>query len=556
MSRKVPVEIEWLESHPGVADAAEKRLQKLAGAQQYVNSTLGKYMPAGAKQARLMAHINRAAFDQEVAIARKVSPAFKLLDTGLRKLGAEEHRQVSMMKNITRGLGKWGWKLGWLGFRMVIVGRMLMRYLMDPMQKAVGWLTKWDKSLTDVAISLGLLEARGMGTANLFDFLGDTLKELPEAGLDFQAAMGTLTSVLIGIAAKILPVFSKGMITLADSIVKTWKIIEPKFIPALEKMMTKILPRLITLVEKFGPPFATGFIKGMETSIPLILDVISALEPFAETIGSLVGFILPLAPLMMTLGYAMYFIAPAMMLAKGASWIVHTAFGALKWIVPRLVTKLFGCEMAFGGLSSSITTMGNSAWISLIGPVGFFTACIVALVVYQEEIKQAQRDTAAFLFGTEENARAASKAFTDFLFDAEQATHFLENVGWADEWNKALNSTDRAIAATGQWILDLGGALLNLCFKHATPEALEFVDALSAVQNKIRPTMASLGGLGGALEGVVPGGGAGGGTMYITVPLTIAIENLSGISDLEALRTAAQEGVSAGIAEALRRRRP
>ena len=239
MSKTVPIIIQWIEENPAVTRNARNQLNALERAQRQLQTALMKYIPAGQEQNRIMAHINKAVFDQEVAIRSKAQPALKILNKALNNLDEENRKVVPRMTRISKAIERWGWRLGWLGFRMVIVGRMILRYMMKPINDAIKGLTNWEKTLTEIAISLGYLEAQGLLTADMEERMLSTLEELPDAGMAVQGAMGYLTAALADIAIDIAPDLVDIFMRLAD----IWTDVKPLIVGIAKGLRYCATPR-------------------------------------------------------------------------------------------------------------------------------------------------------------------------------------------------------------------------------------------------------------------------------------------------------------------------
>jgi len=150
------------------------------------------------------------------------------------------------------------------------------------------------------------------------------------------------------------------------------------------------------------------------------------------------------------------------------------------------------------------------------------------------------------------------KVFGGLVEEAQKAVSGVEDVNNEIFQTKgpleAIGDTARAVANAINW---LASALQNLCFRHATPQAIAFNEQLATTLDLTRKASAAIGAMGGGLRTIAPEGIAtpltvGTPTQYITMYVTIPIEQISSEVDLEML----QDSINKGIAEAFRRRFP
>jgi len=404
-------------------------------------------------------------------------------------------------------LNKWskslmvaGWRIGWLSFRLVFVGKMLMRWLMVPVKKTIDILTNWEKGLDKVAMTLGLLEAQGMASGDMTKFLTETMEKLPGVGLEFQAAMGALESVLIGIAVDIGPTLSATLLELAEAFLDVWNEVSPVLIPALQELKDTVLPPLLDLIRDMGPALVMSFVSGLRTAIPMLVGFLYILKPILPVIAGIIGFLMPFAPLLILVGTALYFLSPILiavaLVFKGLAFVLPVFAGGLKAVGIGL-----GAMAATGSVAIPILLTLSVAALAVAGAI----IAVVAAV--------------AFLTG---------------------------------QWGTFTDGVAKVV-----------GALGSLCFKHVTPQVETFTGALQESNAEIGRTVRDVSSLSRSLRGMPEagvgiGGGVGGArigggptTQYITVEAPITIESITAEVDLDAV----QDKVSEGIVEAMRRKR-
>ena len=70
--------------------------------------------------------------------------------------------------------------------------------LMTPIMKGLRVFSTWDKSITEIATSMGFLAASGMLTADMQGTMLDVMGDLPMMGMQVQGMLGALTTLFSG----------------------------------------------------------------------------------------------------------------------------------------------------------------------------------------------------------------------------------------------------------------------------------------------------------------------------------------------------------------------
>lgn len=255
-------------------------------------------------------------------------------------------REKEQDKRLDRSLMKWSW----FGFRLQSVGRMMMRWVLAPIGKAIKVLSQWDKTLEHVAVSMGLLAATGamdpMRRMNLEDFLGD----IPKAGLEFQAAFNYLQSSVMNFLFRAGYPLKDLLLTLGDAIFS----INMK--PMINAMagITNTITMALPLLMKFAREFLVSFARGIQSGVVLLTTMLSVLSPFLGILGRFTGILAGLSPLMMGLGLAIFFAAPGMMLLRAVTTAYTQTLPGLIGSVKVTIGVLRG--LSFAQMKTAMTT--------------------------------------------------------------------------------------------------------------------------------------------------------------------------------------------------------
>lgn len=578
-TKRLSLILEWLEEHP-------ERYKKVQDKIKGLNLQYAKVQKAMLPLARTSAEEKRMT---EALTEVKAKETLQMVGKhkNLKRMSDAIGLMIKRQDQAKNRLAKWskslmaaGWRVGWLSYRLVAIGRILMRWMTAPVKKTISILENWEKSLDKVAMTLGLLEARGLASSEMTDFLRKTLEKLPEVGLDFQAAMGALESVLIGIAVDVAPILTDVLLQLAEALLDVWNNVSPVLIPALEDLKNTVLPPLLDLIREMGPAIIMGFVEGVKVAVPLLIGLLNVLKPFLPIIAGIIGFLLPFAPLLILVGTALYFLSPI---------LLAVAFGlkVLSLILPAASGGIIAMGTAVGTAGAAaapaiplILALGAAV---LMAGAGFLMAgagvmlAVHALILLGTNLKiiaplvPVLLGIAAGMLGIAAAgiamlpAAIGVGAMAVAILGLSASMIALAGAIWA------LVAAAQAFEAVGGIVRDvvggitgalggLGDALGFLCFKHAIPQAEAFASALEQSNREISSTIQDVSTLSSALREIPEAGIGGVGgvgeiagplTQYITIEAPIMIESVSAEVDLDAV----QDAVNKGIAESLRRRR-
>ena len=393
-SRKLQLILEWLEVNPGAYNSMKKKLKELAWDVKRADEVLQGTAKTDKEKAKRETALARVEVDRVHAIMMETE-GFREADDALKKLAQDEKEEAAakakqqremerQAKLLEKQKKKWttlghrisstGRSLGWLGFRMVIMGRLITRTMLKPVTQVINLLRDWERSARDLAYTIGLLAYTGLGSADMIDTFLNTLRKLPEAGLMIQAALGAVQGVLLTIGVDLAPIISEALIELADAFLRVWKEVSPTLIPALQELSDKVMPQIIDILEELGPAFIEGFVAGLSIVIPALVKLVDFLGPLAPAIGFLAGVLVPLAPLFMLVGTAMYFVSPILMALGSAISFLGPLLGAGG--LGGALAALFPVVIAIG----AAVLAGVGVFLLLTDVIGPIPAAIIAIV--------------------------------------------------------------------------------------------------------------------------------------------------------------------------------
>jgi hypothetical protein len=324
----------------------KKKMTQVADASRNETYSMAGVTDQTADWAKMVQRTTGAMIGQEV-MTKKVAAAIVTAGFDTTKLTAEQQKQYESLLSTVRGgdmlakeimgirqeqegltgktaklnttfdkwankIGSVGMRLGWLSFRMTMIGRMVTTYLMKPIQMVIQTLTQWDKSIEQVGMSLGYLAAFGMDpTGERAAYLEGTMNDLIDVGPRFTAAWGYMQSVLIDLITAV----GKPLIDLWYGIGDALRALTPEIVnvlvPALALIVTQILnllPVLIGVAQTALP----AFVAGMYYAVTAMTMLVSVLSPILPLIAGLLGFLFPFAPLLIVVGTGFYFLSTIM----------------------------------------------------------------------------------------------------------------------------------------------------------------------------------------------------------------------------------------------------
>jgi len=365
----------WEEQNPNTPQEFKDNLDSIGRVAMEVGNMLKRFNLSLEEQGEIMKLVSeRAGQDAQKMLAGHkwqydyAIKAAKSLDTERERIARADERRAAQEKGIfdqwQHRIQGWSRTAGWMGYRLMMMGRVITRWFTGPLQHGQRVLQQWEQTMLTVATGMGLAAIAGRDYS---DSLGPLLEDLPQLGIESKAAWSVVQSMVAGISTLFAGTSTDAMFMIADSLQAIWDALAEAGVPeAFDEFVKTHLPGLLTAIEEFMPGFATGIIDGLTQMTPLITALLENVD--GEALGRLAGYLLPLAPALTALGIALFFLSPALMILK-------TLFGILGWGVAAA-----GGGAAAGGAAGAATgagvVLGGAAgaaaipvWVPVLGAI-------------------------------------------------------------------------------------------------------------------------------------------------------------------------------------------
>ncbi len=348
--------LSWEEQNPNTPQEFKDNLDKIGITAMEVSNMLKRFNLTLTEQGEIMKGVSaRASADaQKMLSGHKwvydyAIKAAKETDTERERLAAAEERRDKAQGNIFQRMESrvqgWSRTAGWMGYRLMMMGRVITRWFTQPLAAGQKVLINWEQTMMTVATSMGMAAMFGRDYS---ESLGPLLEQLPMIGIEAKAAQASVQAMGAGIATMFSATGTDAMWMFADSLERIWASLETAGVPAaFDEFVKTHLPALLTAIEDFVPGFATGLVTGLEKVTPLLTTLLDNVD--GEALGELAGWLLPLAPALMALGTALFFLSPALK-------ILEVLFGILGW-----ATGSTAAGAAAGGVAGAAGTAGAGA---------------------------------------------------------------------------------------------------------------------------------------------------------------------------------------------------
>jgi len=473
-----------------------------------------------------------------------------------------------------RGIQRAGWRLGWLGFRLVMMGRIIMRWLLAPLRRAIRILTDWERSIDYVTTTLGLMAASGELTGERQERLLETIRQLLEVGPPFAAAFGYMSSALMKLATIAAPALIPLFLELGDLLYDLMPVIQEYVVPVIEQITEQFREWVPTLLEiaRIAIP---AFMEGVRTMLPLLMGFLESLMPLIPWLARAAGFLAPLAPLMVAAGMALYFLSPLLTLVTGlfrifgfalmpllkllgikVGLLSQTATGAVALAVPlkALIPVVAALAYVIIGIIAWWQEL-SAVWNRTVGPAlgnlssafGELSDAIGITVDWMAIIKAATTPVYLALTGL----MTAFGALLDAIAALVRGLADLERrLGWIKSSirtvNEAFSGFTRGLSRAVESGLDF---IENLCIPDVMSEITRNTLQATAAIGEFQREVEAFGRFRGRPFEYEFGAARGPITQYVTITAPITIETVAAEVDLGLVTDA----VNRGIAEALRR---
>ncbi len=240
------------------------------------------------------------------------------------------------MSKLGKGLTATGRRMSWFAFRLIMFGKMFQKFLMAPIKKGLSVFKTWDKSITQIATSMGFLAASGMLTADMQGTMLDVMGALPSLGMQVQGMLGAMAMLFGQIGMDVIPALIPPIVDLISTLSQLWSENKDKLIPILENIGDLISNKLIPLFQESGAAILEGLVKGLEAGIGALVWFMDVLKPHLPTISYWIGLIAGAAPILIALGTAIFIGATALAGLGMALGAVGKIFGIVKFIIIAL----------------------------------------------------------------------------------------------------------------------------------------------------------------------------------------------------------------------------
>lgn len=598
---RIQLILEWLEKHPGVASRVEDKLRSLIGVYGNASRRIREVVTDKERLEKALG-IAKQLFAEEKAKLVPSTRSHRFFSEVIRRLtkdeakAAKQHMTLSQrIGRLGRALTRAGYRLGWFAFRTIVVGRILLNWMLKPIRKGLGTLLRWEQSVEAAASALGLLAAAGLLNAESQERLEKAIGVVSKAGIKLQGTMANLQATIALIAAEAIEPLLPYINQLIDALYEVWESVKDEVIPVLIEFAQDVVPAVISILRDVGPAFIKAFVDGVRTAVPMILSLIKALQPLIPLAAKIIGFLMPFAPLMIAVGTAAYMLSPiltglgsilqlvamnSMLAATTGTGLIGTLGGLLGALTPLLpiIAAVAGAIMGIILIIqhwSEIVSFFQGVWESL-------TSALQPVMPVLEEIGElfynigriiyelARLIVTAFIVGLQKLWDILSpvlmpilQAWYNALMKIKQAIEWVASIIWSvlkpvlDWFKNALDAINTVLSGAANFLAGLTNALLNLCFRHATPHVVKMTKALKDFNKEIAKTTGETFELGGELRtikspvGEAPLRGIEGSSNYSVVYVTFNIEHLSSDVDKEELIN----DVSKAVAEVSRRRR-
>jgi len=308
--RRLEIVIAWMQEHPGVVKVVQSQLRSLAGSYGYLKKSVGELNLTAGEQAVYTEELSKVykamrvrlgATAQTVNMMNKAlkstSDVFEEADKAVeRAFGKMTKATAASTKETVKAtkassifdkiMQRMGYRTSWVGFRMAIMGRLIMRSVLAPMQKMVGALSGWEKSMESVALALALQEA-GMGETGL------SAEELRQVLIDLATEGPKTQTAMQGLGA-------------------TWDKLALENAPTLNTVIGEMQDAL----EGVGGAILTAMVDAVGDAVPALGDFLDLLDPFSDELGTFTGWLLLAGVAMTGIGTAIYLMKPALMTLK------------------------------------------------------------------------------------------------------------------------------------------------------------------------------------------------------------------------------------------------
>lgn len=279
--RRLEIVIAWMQQHPGVVRSVRSQLRSLAGSYGFLKTQSDKLNLTTEEQAVYFGALKQT-YDEMRVRAGASAQTVSMLNKTMQATTKVIKEQDESGKGLTKGMGRMGFRLGWLGYRMASMGRMILKAAIGPLKQMLGTLRDWEKGIESIAVALGLQEA-GLGdTGKSAEELRKILAGIPKTGMEVQTAFGGVQAAMWAMAQEAAPALIDIMHAIQD------------------------------IIESVGTAFIVSLAEGIGSALKAGGALLKTLKPFMPLLGKLFAVLVVLSPVLIAMGTAMFLLTPLM----------------------------------------------------------------------------------------------------------------------------------------------------------------------------------------------------------------------------------------------------
>jgi len=277
--RRLDIVIAWMQEHPGVVNSVQTQLRSLAGSYGFLRKQVGNLNLTTEEQNVYMDALKQTYQEMKVRAGTNAQTV-DMLNKTMKATTKIIDDQSESGQGLTAVAGRLGFRLGWLGFRMASMGRMILRAAVQPLRSLLGTLTSWEKGIESIAIALGLQEA-GMGdTGKSAEDLRRIMEGIPDTGMAVETAMGGIQATM-------------------------WELAQ-----AAAPALIDILEAVQGIIDTVGIAFIVSMAEGLASALKAGEGFFAGIAPIVPLLGKLFAVLVLLSPVLIAIGSAMFLLSP------------------------------------------------------------------------------------------------------------------------------------------------------------------------------------------------------------------------------------------------------
>ena len=336
-SRRLDIIINYMAHHRGLLTYVREELKSLRSSYGQLRRRTAEWTSAFPDTATAVQYLHGAFRELYAMTGATADNQFRILNRAMKNYERDVEKGTVKTRGFTKGLQASGFRLGWFGFRLVSMGRLIIRSIIQPTRILLKQLTSWEQGMDTLGMTLGLVEAGIDVTGMSAEDLRKTMMELPQAGMEVQAAMGGVQAALLQLAIDNAPT------------------------------LISILKMLREILLGVGGAFITSLLRGLENVLIVMTPFLQAMSPLIKFLGRVLAALAPLAPLFIALGTAIFFAGPLLSMLPVLLNPVGIAIMAVVAAITILMAYWKEFVQAIGAIWRAITGGGRRAGGGRVG---------------------------------------------------------------------------------------------------------------------------------------------------------------------------------------------